>query len=436
MEIEHLISPLAKYRSYVDRLRQLALSDWSFPENESECKIALNGGASEELRQIISIELQREMGAFFTGSDLSNRLLLNMDLTMEKRIYDPCCGMGDLLLSAANRINLKSTVNETLLSWGQHLSGTDLHQEFIEGTKARLVILARIKHGATVISPLNYDELFPYVYVSDSLFEENLFRQASMIVLNPPFGKSLIPTGYLYATGKKSKAAEFIIHTIRRCNVGTTIISILPDVLRSGSQYENWRKEVLCHSSIISLEPYGLFDKKVDIDVFMLKLTVENHLDQQRKWPVSTHTKGKKVIDYFDVSVGKLVPHRHKKVGQKYSYIHPRVVTPWTTMSFFKETRRYNGVPFTPPFVVIRRTSRPGDKYRAVATVIEGTEPIAVENHLIVCKPKNGGLYACKELMLTLRSEKVNKFLDARIRCRHLTVESVRSIPLELQCLM
>ena len=45
-----------------------------------------------------------------------------------------------------------------------------------------------------------------------------------------------------------------------------------------------------------------------------------------------------------------------------------------------------------PPFVVVNRTSSPRDRLRATATIIKGTEPVAVENHLIILSPKKGGL--------------------------------------------
>ena len=98
-------------------------------------------------------------------------------------------------------------------------------------------------------------------------------------------------------------------------------------------------------------------------------------------------------------------------------------------MRDFPESRRHEGKVYAPPFVAIRRTSRPGHPYRATATIIAGKIPVAVENHLIVCEPKNGTLRTCRELMRQLKTEAVNEFLNARIRCRHLTVGSVAAIP-------
>jgi hypothetical protein len=95
----------------------------------------------------------------------------------------------------------------------------------------------------------------------------------------------------------------------------------------------------------------------------------------------------------------------------------------------FEETRRHEGKVYEPPFVTIRRTSRPGHPYRAAATIISGQQAVAVENHLIVCEPIDGTLTTCKNLMRQLKSKAVNKFLNDRICCRHLTVGSVAAIP-------
>src|ERR1022692_1045587 len=106
-----------------------------------------------------------------------------------------------------------------------------------------------------------------------------------------------------------------------------------------------------------------------------------------------------------------------------------RCIEPWKTVRKFDYKRRHKGSAYHPPFVAIRRTSRPGDLFRATATVVEGKQPVAVENHIIVCLPKDGTFKTCAALMAQLKSDKVNKHLDARIRCRHLTVGVVRQIP-------
>ena len=84
---------------------------------------------------------------------------------------------------------------------------------------------------------------------------------------------------------------------------------------------------------------------------------------------------------------------------------------------------------FEPPFVVVRRTSSPSDRNRAVATVIVGEKSVAVENHLLVLLPKDGEVKNCHKLVQVLALAGTNDFLNAGIRCRHLTTGVVAQIP-------
>jgi hypothetical protein len=82
-----------------------------------------------------------------------------------------------------------------------------------------------------------------------------------------------------------------------------------------------------------------------------------------------------------------------------------------------------------PPFVAIRRTSRPGDRHRAIGTLITALQPVAVENHLIALRPKDGTVKACRELLYSLKDDRTTHWLDERIRCRHLTVAALNELP-------
>ena len=97
----------------------------------------------------------------------------------------------------------------------------------------------------------------------------------------------------------------------------------------------------------------------------------------------------------------------------------------------FTEKRKHNGLAYKPPFVVIRRTSRPGDVYRATATVINGKSPKSLSRTISSsASRKDGKLTTSKRLMLQLKTDAVNEHLNARIRCRHLTVKAIKEVPM------
>ncbi|HIB8922266.1 TPA: N-6 DNA methylase, partial [Morganella morganii] len=132
----------------------------------------------------------------------------------------------------------------------------------------------------------------------------------------------------------------------------------------------------------------------------------------------------------FDVRIGPLVAYRDPQEGNNYPYFHAKNSIAWSEISTATEFRKFSGKVIFPPFILIKRTSSPSDKYRASATLINLSEPVAVENHMIVLIPKTGKLSDCRKVMTILKSKKTNQFLNSRARMRHLTVNSVKDIPI------
>lgn len=402
-------------------------SDW-----DERVHAALNGQASTELRRVAALKTRRKYGAYFTGTTLSERLLARCESIESKPVfYDASCGMGDLLLAAAKNLPLANTLPRTLTQWGRQLVGTDLHAEFIEGTKTRLALLARQRLQTSETLAEDFDKFFPLIRVGNGLVEEASFQRATSLLMNTPFGLVQSAAGCTWASGRVSEAATFTVTALERVKPGTEVLAILPEVLRSGSFSERWRNRVGELAEVHLIEPYGVFDESADVDVFLLRLVrrAVGKSSLTKAWPLPLKTEETTVANYFDVHVGRVVPHRDPQIGPEYGYIHPRCVPTWEVMREFSERRRHSGAAYQPPFVVLRRTSRPGDAYRATASVIVGKEPIAVENHLIVCEPKDKTVKACRELMSKLKTEAVNEFLNERIRCRHLTVGAVKDTP-------
>jgi hypothetical protein len=273
------------------------------------------------------------------------------------------------------------------------------------------------------------EQAFPHICQGDFFEDRECFTAADIVLLNPPFGRVATPEGVSWSTGQVTAAAVFTETAFERLGSETHLSAILPDVLRSGSRYRAWRERAEELVSVDTVEPVGQFDAATDVDVFVLRASPGDRAGNAAWWP--SPPGGTRIVeDYFHVTVGAVVPHRDAEVGPETPYIYPRLLPAGETYAAADVRRRSGGPTVTPPFVAIRRTCRPVDRGpRVLATIVSGTEGVAVENHLIVAKPHSGELRECEDLMMMLRSQATTDWLDQRIRCRHLTVGAVRQLP-------
>lgn len=426
------------FEPYVRALEDLALRVGSRAlinaEDKAQIAATLDGQPAERLRQLVKLPARRNAGAFFTGQVVADRALSPCTPTLSdvSIVYDPACGVADLLLACARWLPLQQDLDSTIACWGEQLRGLDIHPEFIRAAKARLVLLAVALGVPTGGKPVpSLDQIFPHLRVANA-FEEMDAASVSHIVLNPPFRKVLAPAGCTWGTGKVSQAALFLDQCLAEASAGTRIVAILPDVLRTGSLYSRWRASVEARATIESVEVVGAFDTWADVDVFVLRM-IAGMPEPGRPvpwWKPVAPASDQRVGDRFDVHVGPVVPHRHKHLGPWHPYVYARLLPPWKTFDPGDgKRRRFRGRAFAPPFVAVRRTSAPRDKSRALATIVIGERPVAVENHLLVLEPRDGSLESCRRLLTVLRDDRTNRWLDERIRCRHLTVGVLRDLP-------
>lgn len=413
----------------LSKRESVSSEDW-----KSWCDLCLDGGPAHELRGAVKLADRQAHGVFFTDYRLGRRAVLTLGVpTTEKSVFlDPTCGAGDLLLAVAKRLPLVGSVADTLALWEENLAGCEISSEFVRATKARLALLAMHRCGSR--ERIGHEELFnmfPMIVEGDALNSQELYAKANRLIMNPPFCAINAPDDCKWARGSINSASFFMETAIRNTTEGTRIVAILPDVLRSGSRYSQWRGMISKNANIESVIPYGPFDQYANIDVFLLCLTVNKNEPHplQIQWIHIKNEERKTVAQHFEVHVGTVIPHRHKEIGTKYRYIHARSLPPWKTKHRIREKRYFEGNVFKPPFVAIRRTSSPSDNKRAVATIVLGKGDVAVENHLIVCSPLHGSIESCYDLMDRLQSDKTDQWLNQRIRCRHLTVSVVRDIP-------
>ncbi|MBI3884271.1 MAG: SAM-dependent DNA methyltransferase [Opitutae bacterium] len=417
---------MAGFIDYVLELERLALT--GTPAPAKAFAPALDGEAGRELRRLVDIDTRRDYGAFFTGSKLAERLVARA--IGENSYHDPACGAADLLLAASRRLPVGKSLRTTVANWSKRLSGFDLHPEFVRAAKARLILMVRSRGVFTDTLPADYlSRIFPKITGQNALDETARPPNGTIILMNPPFYAQKAPADCAWwGYGEVNVAAVFVAEYLARVKPGTRMMAILPEVLRSGSYYSKWRTHVAERSSALTIQSWGRFDANADVDVFMLDIVKSKSKEPVKRWP-TTRANPNSLGDSFDVSVGAVVPHRHKKRGMLRRFLDARSAPTGGTITRVSKCRKFKGTVVQPPFVVVKRTSRPGDKLRAAPTIVTGSRPVAVENHLIVCRPKGRTQAECRQLLAQLQSPHVTDFLNREMRCRHLTVGVVRRIP-------
>jgi hypothetical protein len=388
---------------------------------------ALDGEVAGELRRRVALDVRRSQGAFPTPRALARRLVAD-ELRTRKTVYvDPALGCGDLLLAVAEQLPLRRSVGETLEAWGRRMVGRDLEAEFVRATRLRLALLAEHRLGQRgYLTESRLARLLPQIAIGDG--REFRSTAAMTVLLNPPFGRVAVDD-VRWAGGRVSAAATFAATVIENSARGVHIAAILPDVLRAGSNYAGWREHVAARFAVSTVETVGQFDPWTDIDVFLLRGRVARSRTDVAWWPAAPTTT-QNIGDLFSVSVGAVVPHRDPLRGAYHPYLCAHDLPRAGDHRAGDIKRRSDRRLFEPPFVVVRRTSRPvGAGQRVTANLIRANSPVAVENHLIVLKPADGLVKSCRALIDVLTAETTTRWLDERIRCRHLTVGAVAAIP-------
>jgi len=401
---------------------------------EAELDAVLDGQPSRELRRLYKTEALRKTGTYFTGSKLAHRLVgpFKRKLHDIKRVVDPACGAGDLLIACARYFPLHSDLAGTLRDWGAKLAGFDVNSAFVEATRSRLALLALKRVGGvrgrfdeSVLS-----DLFPFIRSGSGLEDWKLPESPSLVVVNPPFSYGEAPQDCNWASGRVSQASSFMYSCIKNAEPGARILAILPDVLRTGTRYERWRKMVSETSEIRSVRLGGRFDELTQVNVFLLELEVRDSTTRRKvSWARPVTQAQRTVGDLFDVRVGPVVPFRLDGGGRWSPYAYLGTLPPWETVRSLNHCIRFKGTTFKSPFVTIRRTSKSDCQFRCVGTIVTSKGSIAIENHLLVAIPHDKRVKTCKKLVDLLKLDFTTDWMNKRICCRHLTVSSIKDLP-------
>lgn len=428
----------AAYEPYVESLKDLAARTVTRGSSADEVEAALDGAASRALTKLVDRPARREAGAYFTSGIWKARLLEVLPAHLAGAWLDPACGAGDLLICVARRLPIRRTLSATLNEWARFLHGVDLHPQFVEAAKLRLLALAASRHAVchprSKPGQIDLDSLFPNIRTGDGLAALRESRQdLEGIIMNPPFTMQAAPRYLGWGTGGVTMAGLFVDAAVT-WNRGKRIVALLPDVVRTGSRYAALRKGLEERLTSATVGDIGKFGPDADVDVFVLAgIATAQSLGGTLEWwpgPLATATP---LSSYAKVSVGTIVDNRDLHDGPWQPYLTARELGREVTMEVPERRRRTTRAPEVPPFVVLRRTSRPATGGRALdPVVVLGQTPVVVDNHLIVLRPHVNSVDACRLLAERLTSTQIARWLEGRIRLRHLTTRAVGEIPIEL----
>lgn len=420
------------YKPFTDELTNILLAD---VRCEERVQRLLEGEESLAAERLIPQAERSKHGIFFTPNEIVHDLVLRFENEIfdGSTFFDPACGAGNLLLGIARRLNLEHTFDETVDAWSRRFGGCDIDAAFVRAVKLRLIFLAAYRHGLPEISE-NYLEIlvsrFKHFSVGDYL-SGNYGADFDCVIANPPFSHVVINGDCSWSSGRTQLAAVFIDKILQQGKPGQRLIAVLPDVLRSGTRYDRWRRSIEQRTKGGHATTYGRFTADVDVDVFFLDAisSTANDAAELISWiPERAAVDGRtKLGDLYNVSVGPVVPFRLTGEGEESPYITAKNCPADGEVSNTTKIR-FTGRKVPTPFVVVRRTSNPSDRRRLITTLVTCSEPVAVENHLIVMRPKDQTLGSCRYLMERLRAEDAANQINEKIRCRHLTVRSIKDI--------
>lgn len=382
------------------------------------------------LRSYLSVEEMKEAGSFFTGQALASEAVnrFSNPINANSRIIDPACGAGNLLIECSRHLEIGDSLSDTLAVWGKVIWGFDIHESFVDCTKIRIVIEALSRGCKLDCSIDDAISLLKNISVKDAMsVTKSDVDSMTHLIINPPFTNWKPGKNHLWGDGKVNAAAVIFDFYLDILPNNCDVCAILPEVIRSGARYQALRASIEKRLQA-KCEVWGRFNAKTDVDVFVL-YGRKQQSSQNIFWQ-KNYVDFSVLAEKFDVFIGPLVAYRDKEEGLEYPYLHAKNCIRGKEIIDISETRKFQGKVIEAPFVVIKRTSSPSDKVRASASlIIDNRSKIAVENHLIVVKPKDGSLEECRKLLKVLETQFVNDYFNDTIRMRHLTVQSIKNIP-------
>lgn len=394
--------------------------------------------ATSVVYSVLSREDRKVHGVFFSGPEWAKTLTAHVDISRWTRFVDPSAGTGDILLEICRSFPLANSLQATVRNWGKKLVAGDLRSSFLRIAWARIVKLAVERHAIQPTpSQLHALLVLPEAFICSDMLKTNFkLTENDCVIMNPPYQRIQAGSSSFVGQGLRSAAALHVEHILHIAPAGVGMVALVPEVLRTGASYGRFRREVQSRVDVVGFESFGRFGQSADVDVAVLAgITTGQRVFANAKDSAEgskearSNSNVNSIGARFTMCVGPVVPHRTAECEIWHQYLSARNAPVGEALDASSELANFDARLERGPFVVVRRTSSPSDKQRARATLVNSCEEFLIENHLIVCKPKAGGVKACRELMKVLMDERTNVWLNENLRCRHLTVGAIANMP-------
>lgn len=214
---------------------------------------------SSEYEKSLDSAYKKENGIYYTGIELSEKIIRFLDIPKEASIMDPCCGAGSFLVAAKN-----------------------LGHSSIYGCDIDKKALCIIKKTYNIQSTRVIDTLVKTG--QQTLKSFNLQKQVDFVVGNPPYvpmSKEIVidTMDYLFLRNVKDSGSNLFIAALYRsfelAKSEGTISYIIPKNFLHVASYGVLRRTILNEKSIVSIIDIGRYFKSVRGE--QIVLTLKNH---------------------------------------------------------------------------------------------------------------------------------------------------------------
>ena len=266
--------------------------------------IDLFGDAYEFLMTMYASSAGKSGGEFFTPQEVSELLarIAVGDKSEVKKVYDPACGSGSLLLQFAKILG-RDKVRQGF--FGQEINLTTYNlcriNMFLHDVNFEKFSIA---HGNTLREPAHWDDEPFEAIVSNPPYSLNWEGDADPLLINDP---RYSPAGVL---APKSKADfAFIMHALSWLAVdGVAAIVCFPGIFYRGGAEQKIRKYLIDNNyvdTIISLSNGLFFGASIAVDILVLKKSKQDNsvlfINAKDKY-IKTQNRMKNSKKTFDLS--------------------------------------------------------------------------------------------------------------------------------------